>query len=686
MPLLAPLFLLGLAAVAIPLLVHLVQRERRDPIAFPSLMFLERTPAPFTSRRNLRDPLLFLLRALAVIALALAFARPVFGPRPNLAGVDVRRRDVVVLLDRSFSMRAGDRWPRARAAVDSVIKSLAQGDRMTLVAFDRRARAVTAATSDAAALRAAVDSLSLTDESTRLAPALSIAQQRLAAGDAPRKTLVVISDFQRSGWDLTDEARMPVGTEIGAIDVGGVAPVADRAVRAVEVRRDRRPGPSQLLVSARLTNAGPAARGVAVRLEVAGRVIEERSVDLPRDGGASVSFAAVPAPPDPVPARVVLAADSLIGDDAFHFLFNQAPVLSVLVLEGRESPFLTRALAIGDAPGFDVTTRTPSRATAVDLAGRRLVILADGAFPSGIGAARLVRFVEDGGGLIVALGDQASARSWPAAARLLIPGQIRPAVDRIGANGAVLGSLDQQHPALALLSGPRAGDLSAARFYKYRAIDTTAGVLARFDDGAAALTEHAVGRGRVLTFGSTFDGLWNDLPRQPAFLPLVQQLSRYAASWRDAPRAREIGTSVRPSDLARDAEPDDARWIANAPSGARTTFGGNGAPAALELTEAGVHELRPGGSPGARPLLVAANIAPAELDFAPFDVLRLTNALASIAGTAGTSGAPGAEAETLADREARQSTWWYLLLAATLLLVAESIVARRSVTRTPVLE
>ena len=185
MPLLAPLFLIGLAAIAVPLLVHLVQREKRDPMSFPSLMFLERTKAPFTARRNLRDPLLFLLRALAVAALALAFARPVFGRRNAVGSADQRRREVVVLLDRSFSMRVGQRWPRARAAVDSVIGTLASGDRMTLVAFDRRAQSVTAATSDVAALRAGLASLTSSDESTRLAPAIALAQQRFAASDAP---------------------------------------------------------------------------------------------------------------------------------------------------------------------------------------------------------------------------------------------------------------------------------------------------------------------------------------------------------------------------------------------------------------------------------------------------------------------------------------------------------------------
>lgn len=685
MSLLAPLFLLGIAAVAIPLLVHLVHRERRDPTAFPSLMFLERTPAPFSARRHLRDPWLFALRALAVLALALAFARPVWAPRPGATGTDPRRRELVVLLDRSFSMRIGDRWSRARAAVDSVIRTLAPGDRLTLVPFDRRAQVVTAATGDAAQLRAAVDSLRPGDESTRLAPAFAIAQQRLAASDAPWKVIVLVSDLQRSGWDLSDDSRLPKGITLSTLNVADDTLPVDRAVRAVEVRPARGPGAPQMIVTARLAQVGAPIRGVAVRLEVGGRVVEERTVDLPRDGSASVTFAALPVPPNAVPARVVMAADALPGDDAFHFLLSQAPTLPVLLLDGRSSPYLARALSIGDAPAFVVTSRSPARVTPADLVNQRVVVLADGAFPTALGAQRLVQFVENGGGLIVAMGSQMTPRSWPVAAGTLRPGSIPPVTTRPGATGAVLSAFDQNHPALSLLSSVRQSDLSAARFYSYRSIDTTAGVLARFDDGTAALTEHAVGRGRVLTFGSAFDGVWNDLPRQPTFLPLVQQLTRYAAGWRDDPRAFVIGTAVRPADLAAGERPEVTRWVATAPSGARTTVGGNGAPLSLELTEAGMHELRPGGSPGARPLLVAANIAPSELDFAPFDPLRLSSALLGGAGSPG--GAQIAvEPESSTDREARQSTWWYLLFGATLLLIAESVVARRSSTRPPVVE
>ena len=678
MPLLAPLFLLGLAAVGIPLLVHLVRRETRNPIAFPSLMFIVQAPAPVASRRRLRNPWLFLLRALAVILLVLAFTRPVLFPPRTAAGVDLRRREVVLLIDRSFSMRIGQRWPRARAAADSVIDALAARDRLTLVPFDRLATVATASSSDAPALRAVLAVLTPTDESTRLAPAMAIAQQRLAASDAPRKALVIISDMQRSAWDLTDDARLDAGVEVATINVGDGAAVLDRAVRAVEVRLDRRSGKPQLLITARLANAGPAARDVVTRLEVAGRLVEERRVDLPRDGGAAVTFAALSAPAASVAARVVLAPDALPGDDAFSVVLDAPGTLPVLLIENGANPYLAPALSIGDLPRFDVLRRSPARATVADLTGRRLVILADGALPRAIGAGGLLRFVQQGGGLMIALGAEFHAADWSGTAAPLMAGRVQPIVNREGSSGAVLGTLDQQHPALALLTGASAGDLTAARFDRYRPIDATNGVLARFADGTAALTERRVGRGRVLTFGSSLDGSWNDLPRQPAFLPLMQQLSRYTAAWRDTPRAFEIGASLRVADLVQGRTANVARWVATAPSGARRELGnGSDSAVTVALNEAGVHELRPGGMPGARPVLAAANIARAELDFATFDAVRLADALAPRAGASVTRTSAIAQ-ETPVEREARQSIWWYLLLAAVLLLAAESVIARRS--------
>lgn len=676
--LLAPIFIAAAAAVVVPLLVHLVHKEKREAVAFPSLMFLRKTPYPFSARQRIRDWLLFLARCAVIALAAFAFARPVFARRQAAGAARDGGTEVVVLLDRSFSMKYGTRWSRAREEAGKVIAGLGRGDLLTLIPFDRRASAVNEPTGNAQQLRAALDSIATTDEGTRLSPAVALASRILGASELPKRKLVVISDLQRTGWDLTDEVTIPTGTEVVPVDVSGT--VTDRSVRSVDVRRDPGGDAARVVVSARLARLGPAERAVTARLEVGGREVARATVDLPGDGGASVAFGAVPVPTRPTPARVVLDSDELTGDDVFHFLLSRPPTLPVLVVEHRDAQpergvFLTRALEIGDAPAFEATVRRSDRVNATDLAAAKVVILADAGIPAGIGGARLVSFVRSGGGLLTALGERTSDRNWPAEARALMPGRITQPTDRLGQRGAVLGSVDRGHSALAVFSGARSGDLSAARFFRYRAIDTTDGVLARFDDGGVALTEHTLGAGRVLTWASSLDGYWNDLPRQPVFLPFVHQLVRYAANYHDRRRAYAVGEAIAPRDLATNPTDAPTRWAVKAPSGERLAVGGDGALPTLELHEAGIYEVRPSGSPGAEPILVAANVAPAELDFATFDPLRLVTALTPTAAPAADSTDP---ALALSEREQRQSLWWYVLAVAAIILAVEGVLARRA--------
>ena len=96
---LVPAFLAGLAAIAIPLLMHLRDRNEETPTRFPSLMFLVRLPIRTSDRRKVTDWPLLLLRALAVMILVLAFSRPFFG-RAAESNSATRVRSVVLLLDR----------------------------------------------------------------------------------------------------------------------------------------------------------------------------------------------------------------------------------------------------------------------------------------------------------------------------------------------------------------------------------------------------------------------------------------------------------------------------------------------------------------------------------------------------------------------------------------------------------
>ncbi|MEO6447258.1 MAG: BatA domain-containing protein, partial [Gemmatimonadaceae bacterium] len=127
---LAPLFAAALVAIGVPLLVHLVHKERRESVAFPSLMFLGRTPYQHSNRQRIRDWLLFAARCLLIALAAAAFMRPVV---VGAAAEGVRERgatEVVVLLDRSLSMSYGDRWATSQRLVRDRIARVSPGDRL----------------------------------------------------------------------------------------------------------------------------------------------------------------------------------------------------------------------------------------------------------------------------------------------------------------------------------------------------------------------------------------------------------------------------------------------------------------------------------------------------------------------------------------------------------------------------
>ena len=139
--LLAPLFLLGLGTLVVPVIVHLIHRHKRESVPFPSLMFIQRIPYKDVRRQQLRHKLLFALRCLALILLALAFARPFLENATEAAAAEIAGREVVILLDRSHSMRFGDRCQRAVEQARARLDMLGPLDRATVVLFAETAEA-----------------------------------------------------------------------------------------------------------------------------------------------------------------------------------------------------------------------------------------------------------------------------------------------------------------------------------------------------------------------------------------------------------------------------------------------------------------------------------------------------------------------------------------------------------------
>jgi Aerotolerance regulator N-terminal/von Willebrand factor type A domain len=674
MSFLTPAFFLALGAIAVPILIHLIQRERKRVVLFPSLMFLQRIPYQSVRRRRIRHWFLLAMRIAAIVLIVLAFARP-FSQQGELAAAAIAgAREVVILLDQSASMGYGDHWQRARDAAHKVVAGLGGDDRATLVLFGRNAEENMRATSDRARLNSAIDAAKVGSDGTRYGPALKLAQSILGQSSLKRREAVLISDFQKTGWGSAEDARFPEGMTLTTASVA--SDTSNVSVPSVTFARTSFAGQERVAVTAGVTNKGDQpATNVPVALSVDGHEIETKPATIAPHAATSVTFAAFTVAEANVRGTVRAGTDVLPADNTFHFVVSPSAPVSVAIVENGDragaSLYLTKALAVVSTPSFQPEVIPASRLTPAVFDKRSVVIFNDTVIPGSMGGGALRRFVERGGGVLVVAGARSS---WLTEDADLLPGKLGATVDRITGRSATLGRLDYTHQIFEVFKAPRSGDFSSAHVFRYRAlaVDPASRVLANYDDGAVAAAERRTGAGRVIVWTSTLDDSWTDLAVKPVYLPLVHQMVRYLARYEQTPSWLTVGQVVDLTSLAAQIRSDR---VVVTPSGQRTTQRAN-SPGLLELTEQGVYEVRAGGTATGRPLAIAVNIDPAEADLAPVDPAELVAAVTGRA-TAETATAPAPEPLSREDAEKRQALWWYLLFAGVLLLAAETVISNR---------
>lgn len=675
MSFLAPLFLVGLAGLAVPVFIHLIQREKKQVVLFPSLMFLQRIPYQSIRRRHIHNWVLLLIRLAVMALIVAAFGRPFLRRAERVSAATSGSREVVVLLDRSYSMGYADRWERARAAARDAVNTLGVTDRASLVLFSSDAEVAVRSTSERARLLSAIDAASPSAGSTRYAPVLKVAGSILGESSLPRLETVLISDFQRGGWLGTDAVQLPAGATVRTVAIDSRRDVPNAAVSGVSLERSTFSNQERVVVTAGLINhsATPLSKG-DVSLEIGGRVVQTEHVTIAPGGTASVSFAPVTVTARNMRGSVRLAPDGLERDNVLYFVVSPLELFHVLVVDrggagGSASLYLLRALSIGDAPKFDVSVSVPDAIADDALARAAVVVLNDVPVTAAL-AARLGKFVERGGGLFVVVGPRAS---WPAANADLMPGVAAGPVDRSRGDAARLGAIQYGHPVFEVFRAPRSGDFSVVQFYGYRLVTPAkaARVLARFDGGAPALLERQVGRGRVLMWASSVDLLWNDLPLKPMFLPFVHRALRHLTAYAEPAPWLTVGQVLDPSTL--DPTAPEAASVALTPSGRRVAIGRTGGDV-LVMNEQGFYEVR-GIQAGAEGTVVASNVDVSESDLTTLDPREIVAAATAVPGALNT-----ARREAPLSPEAQERTqriWWYLLCAGLLLLGADTVLSNR---------
>ena len=328
-----PWFLAGAVAVGLPVWLHLLKRHKTDPKLFPSLMFFEYRETSSVKHRRLDYLLLFALRTLIVLLLALLFASPFI--RRSAASLDGKKLTVVAI-DRSFSMRDGDHMARAKTQALQILGGLKPGDQAQVIALSGQVQALTQISTDPGELRAAVAALQAGDNRASFG---ELARYLRTLSEAQRMPIEIhlVSDLQKTAMPPGFvDLRLDPNTSLVFHPLAGAE--KNWAVENVVAPR-RIYDPKRVKLTATIVGFGTSAAKRTVTLVLNGRELQSKSVDVPENGRAQVEFAGLDAPYGFSKGEVRIdAADALPGDDRFIFSVERTDPRKVLLVDDGRRP------------------------------------------------------------------------------------------------------------------------------------------------------------------------------------------------------------------------------------------------------------------------------------------------------------------------------------------------------------
>jgi len=565
-----PLFLIAALAGIIPVVLHMVNRQKAKKLSFSTLRFLRISVQKTRRRKRVHDLLLMLLRMAVLLLIAVGLAKPTLTHLGSLFGGGASSA-VAIILDNSASMGIMDqgmmRLETAKKAAWQILDEAAEGDQVGLwltggPEFPEQGKLNRS--QDKA--RQMLNQLDVSYERADLALKVQDARKALAKSDAPNKQIYVLTDMQALSWEgLKQQSEKPADDA----EKAGSAKESrkSRDVPIIFVDCNRAPKPNVAVTGVDLRAAVPVA-GLPIQATVelfnASPVTRQRHLELYIDGVKKLSSPVLDIPPEGrLQHNFQFSFDRgglhrgevrLLGEDGsqyddrrfFAMEVNRAIPVAVVKTEHHEIPYLDdafyveRALAPTSSGDWAISITSLSLADG-DLLSEPLstyVALYCVNLPAleGDAAERLRSYVAGGGNIVWICGDNVEPEAYnrmnEQAQQQLLPAPLldvrtpAPGEDR---DSWSISFLDKKHRALSQLTEP-ASLYQSVLVYKHVRMDTDAAravwVMARLDgDGEPILVQRNVGRGTVTMLGTSGHVGWTNLPLRPIFLPLLAGLT-----------------------------------------------------------------------------------------------------------------------------------------------------------------
>ncbi len=534
--------------IALPIIIHLLNRIRYRRVRWAAIDFLLTMERRAVRRARLKQLLLMALRMLLLAAALGALVQPVV--RGGLAALLGGSRQVAVLLDASASMSAagpgGSAFERGRELAARTLDDLSRGARATGGTFTQAYHSpFREPLQDRSAVGAVLKDARLTGGRGDVPRALRAAAESLERGGGGG-SIWLLTDLQAGGWrpdepgewQLVRQALQQAGkpqiviTDLSPGVESNLSVVGLSVAPAVLVEGDA----PKLTATVQLRAKGEARAVANVALFLDGRRVDARTHEFDEPGKADVVFRLPALKGGAHAGYLELSPDALPGDDRHYFVLNAAARLPVLVVEGAPSSvpfdgagdFVKLALQPPESGLIERSPFTTESLAAAELAGTDIskfaaVVLADVARLAPEALERVRRYVADGGLAIVFPGAHTDAAAWNESK---FPGvRFEALIEAEGEKRLKLGAVAPTHPVVAALPTEGLERVLIGKMFRLDAKGLPAAdTLIHTEKGEPFLVRTQVGRGKVYVFAVSAQADFSNFPFTPPFLLVLHRI------------------------------------------------------------------------------------------------------------------------------------------------------------------
>ena len=548
-----PLFLLGLLAVAVPVIIHLINLQRPQKVAFSTLSFFNELRKSTIRRIRIKQYLLLALRTLAIFFLALALARPFLPPTITGSVSSGESRSVAILIDNSASMsRVGTDGPlieQAKDIVDRIIRNGGSDDKFLLKTTNINDASNRGFVSANQAITELNDITSVNRGHYTEDQFKGIYEQ-LKETPGNQSVLYIVSDGQVSQFSSLEEIELEKSEE-KSISVQLIklekAKQQNVAIKSVSLESQLLSPGSPITLSVELENTGDAAvANQFLSLQVKGEITGQYETSLEPGASKDFLFEIVPDEVGYLSGQILLEGDEVNFDNTRHFVVHIPRQRSILLVNNNQE---SSSLSSYIAPALEAARQTNARILfeekQMDEIGQGIWKDYDGLILNGLNNIpaywhqELRQYVQDGGGILFFPSEQGGIKSYNQFFSLFNAGRFDNVMGEYGSFETIakMGELEEGHPVLDGIFNKEENEQirvdlpSLFYYYHYEPVSSSNNLtLLKAANGDVLLTEQRFGEGMLLISTLGADPGWSNFPVNPLFAPLYYRTILYASS------------------------------------------------------------------------------------------------------------------------------------------------------------